>query len=488
MENKDSIQTKIDEALLNFKKAKYQISIDILENLEEKDSNFLICWYLGHSYFRIYNYLSSIQYIEKSINLKGPDELNQSFLAEVLLQSNQYEKAIKLFEKVLNINEKNINALFNLGKIYLEIGKFKIAEKYYNKIIEEEPYNFNAFYELIKLDKKYLSDILINNIKNFKTEDKKNDLNIIYASLILAENEKNNKNYDKELDNLISGHSYFIQNKEKASQQEFNYFTNLLPQFINKIEDINYKSKSKVHPIFIMGLPRSGTTMIENLISSSENEIIKGDETGVMGKVFFSKNIISNYDDNNLNVNFDFDNNGLQNLENSVLNQYKQAGIDTSKSSFTDKSLENFLYIKILSKIFPKAKFIYCKRNYFANLLGILKVFLPNLLWSHSLEKIITFMELYENNLNEITLEKKIDLKIVNLENFSENPLNSSKNLFNFLGIKWNKKIIDENYNKTTIIKTVSNLQVRNKITKHDLSYLENYIPLLKKYGIKKLS
>ena len=97
-------------------------------------------------------------------------------------------------------------------------------------------------------------------------------------------------------------------------------------------------------------------------------------------------------------------------------------------------------------------------------------------------------MELYENNLNEILLEKKINLEIINLENFSENPVDNSKNLFNFLGIKWNKKIIDENYKKTTIIKTVSNLQVRNKITKHDLSYLENYIPFLKKYGIKKLT
>ena len=40
MENKNSIQLHIDKALLNFKEAKYQISIDILENLEEKDSNF----------------------------------------------------------------------------------------------------------------------------------------------------------------------------------------------------------------------------------------------------------------------------------------------------------------------------------------------------------------------------------------------------------------------------------------------------------------
>ena len=45
MENKDLIQSKIDEALLNFKKAEYQNAIDILEKLDEKEKNFLICWY-----------------------------------------------------------------------------------------------------------------------------------------------------------------------------------------------------------------------------------------------------------------------------------------------------------------------------------------------------------------------------------------------------------------------------------------------------------
>ena len=80
-----------------------------------------------------------------------------------------------------------------------------------------------------------------------------------------------------------------------------------------------------------MGLPRSGTTMIENLICSGENKIIKGDETGIMGKVFFSKKIISNYDDKNLNVNFDFNENGLTVLKNLIINQYKQINIDVQK-------------------------------------------------------------------------------------------------------------------------------------------------------------
>ena len=62
------------------------------------------------------------------------------------------------------------------------------------------------------------------------------------------------------------------------------------------------------------------------------------------------------------------------------------------------------------------------QKKLYANLIGILKVFLPNLLWSHSLDKIMIFMELYKNNLNEILAEKKIDLKIINLEEFSENP------------------------------------------------------------------
>ena len=145
------------------------------------------------------------------------------------------------------------------------------------------------------------------------------------------------------------------------------------------------------------------------------------------------------------------------------------------------------MYIDILEKIFPNAKFIYCKRNNVANLLGILKVFLPNILWCHSLEKIMKFIDLYKNKLIEILSEKKINIKVIDIEKFSNDPLNSSKDLFNFLGIKWNADVLNINSNKQTIIKTVSNIQVRRKIVKHDLSYLKNYVPLLAKYGIKNL-
>ena len=285
MVNSESIKSKIDEALLNFKKARYKDSIDILENLEEKNTSFLVCWYLGHSYFRIYDYLTAIKYVKRSIKLKNPDELNQSFLGEILLESNQYESAIEIFKKVLIINKKNINALFNLGKIYSELGQFKLSEDYYNKIIAAEPNNLKALYELIKINKKYLTSEKIENLKNYENQ---NNLNNVYASFILAENDKNLKNYKNEIDNLLKGHNDYLKTKEKAATQEFNYFTNLLPQFTKKVKNVDVNLNCNYQPIFIMGLPRSGTTLIENLISLGDKKIFKGDETGILGKVFFS--------------------------------------------------------------------------------------------------------------------------------------------------------------------------------------------------------
>jgi len=141
-----------------------------------------------------------------------------------------------------------------------------------------------------------------------------------------------------------------------------------------------------------------------------------------------------------------------------------------------------------MSKIFPNAKFVYCKRNKYANLLGILKVFLPNLYWTHSVEKVIYMMNIYNNKIKDIISENKINVKIVELENFSSNPKQVSQDLFNFLEINWNDKVIDKSINKKKIVKTVSNLQVRKEILAHNLSYLDNYLPFLKEYGIEKLN
>ena len=486
--NKELFQVEIDSALLNFRNANYYEAINILDNLKNKLSHFIVYWYLGHSYYRIYNYSSAIDCIKKSIELKNKDALNLSFLAEIFLASNNYKEAIKLFKEALEFDKKNINSLSKLAKAYSDLGDLKSAENYYNEVIKNEPSNSEAEYELIKINNKYLTNDLIKKVENIKDSEDLNNLNSIFSKFIIAENFKRKKDYKSEFVNLLEAHTLYLKKKEKAAKQEFNYLTNLLPKFISRVKNTNLVLSCNLKPIFIMGLPRSGTTLIENIISSCDNKISVGGETGALSKVFFSNSIISDYNSKELSLKFNFKKNEFELLKASILNQYKQQNIETDNEYFTDKSLENILYIDLISKIFPNAKFIYCKRNKHANLLGILKVFLPNLFWTHSVEKIIDMMNIYNNKVNDILDENKINVKIVELENFSSNPKQVSQDLFKFLEIKWNDKFLDNSINKKKIIQTVSNLQVRKEISEHDLSYLENYLPFLKKYGIEKLS
>ncbi len=487
VKNNEIFQNEIDNALLNFKKANYNEAINDLEKLKKKQSHFIVYWYLGHSYFRIYDYLSAASCIKKSIELKEPDALNLSFLAEIYLEANNYDESIRLFKEVLKIESTNINSLFKLGKAYLELGEIDIAEKYFMDVIKNEPINFEAYYELIKINKKYLTTDLIKKVeKSEKSEDPNNFYNI-FSKYILAENFKNTKNYKSEIKYLLDAHSTYLNKKDKAVKQELNYFNNLLPKFISKVKGTRIDLKCDLKPIFIMGLPRSGTTMIENIICSSDNNILAGGETGVFSKVFFSKKIISDYDSNELKLNFNFKKDDFKALKETILNQYNQLNINTKNNFFVDKSLENLLYLDLIAKIFPNAKFIYCKRNKYANLIGILKVFLPNIFWSHSVKQIIKMMNLYTSKVKEIISENKIKIKLIELENFSQNPAEASKDLFNFLGINWDDNVLENSYKKKNIIKTVSNLQVRKKIFKHDLGYLDNYLPYLKNYEIEKL-
>ena len=102
------------------------------------------------------------------------------------------------------------------------------------------------------------------------------------------------------------------------------------------------------------------------------------------------------------------------------------------------------------------------------------------------MEKIQIILEPEDNN-RLLNLCGPLNSNLKEIELRFDVEINQRGNSFNFLGIKWNDDVLNVNLNQQTIIKTVSNIQVRNKIIKHDLSYLKNYIPLLEKYGIKNL-
>ena len=481
MNNKNPIEIKLNNAIHYFKLGDYDNALNHLKMLKNETKHFLIHWYLSHTYFKLHNYYRAIDEVKESIRLNLKDSKNLNFLGELYLETNQIIKALKIFEDVLILDKNNKSALLNLAKLNLNIGKAKKSEKYFLELLKNDPENYGYYYSLIKIDLKYLTNNLIDQIKSSKK--KFNFFDNIYSKLILAKKNQIDKKYDLEVKNLIEAHSIYLKSKQKGTHQQYNYYTNLLPKFCSKYLDINIKDNLNITPIFIMGLPRSGTTLVERIITSGKKRIQSMGETDVFDKVFYSEKIIKNYESQDLVTDFAFNKDNLILLRDKILQQYDQQGLINNNVIFTDKSISNFLYLEIIRSIFPNAKFVYCYRNPLANLIGLLRSFLPGVLWSHSMEKSLTIFDLYFNKLEKIKKKNFLDFHLINLEELTENPKIVSKNLYKFLNMEWSKECLD-NINDNLVVKTASNLQVRKKITKHNLDYTLNYVQIFKDLGL----
>ncbi len=481
IDTKKNIQEyKLENVLELYKKGKYPEVIKKLKNLDNEINNPEINWYLAHTYFKLHNYSQSLINIDKFIKKKSKDLINLNFLGEIYLEMNQTDKALKSFEEAYLIDKNNKPIILNLIKTNLNIGNIKKSEKLLKDLLKDEPNNYGYLYTLTKIDKKYINNTSIDKLETDKK--KLNKFDQIYSYLLIAAKKELEKDYKSEVNNLINAHNIYNDLKKIPTDQQFNYYSNLLPKFVEKFLKIKSSINENIRPIFIMGLPRSGTTLTERLILSGDKSIQGLGETDVFDKVFFSSQIIKNYDDQNLHSNFGYEDSII--LINDLVKQYEEQGLRKNNYFFTDKSIANFLYIDVINKIFPNSKFIYCYRNPLANLVGILKTFLPNVLWSHSLEKTFEIFSLYYEKLENLKKNKSIDFFQVNLEELSSNPEQISKNLYKFLGMKWSKDILKFN-RKDFVTKTATNVQIRNDIFEHKFDYQSNYLKIFNNLGFK---
>ena len=453
----------------------YQKAIQIQPDHVEAYNN------LGNVFKELREFKKAMNCYQKAIQIQPNFVKAQNNLGNVFKELGNLEQAMNNYKKVIQIQPNHVNAHYNLAILFKVLGDFQKTINSYQEVLKYEPENLIAIYELSNIKKEILDLNLKNRINKILNNSNCDKENRAYGNFLLAKYELQKKNYQEEINYLIKGHIHYFESESKKFKKGIKYWLDELPKAKElfhfnknniKIKKINYIIK----PIFIIGFPRCGSTLIEKVIASSNKYIPIGEETNVLttfiGKKMFKKE--------SLNFN-------IENFRLKLFEEYKQRGLIKKESNyiFTDKSLDNFFYIGLIKKIFPDAKIINCKRNPLSSIMSLLKTNLRDVTWAHNLKHIFEFYNIYYQM--TVNFKKTFPNFIYELqyEKFVSDPISESKKLIKFCGLEWNRKCLEFYKRKDLISKTASNVQVRNAVYTDSVKKYLPYKQFLAKYGKK---
>ena len=440
-----------------------------------------------------------------------------------LIKNKEYAKALNYFLNLKKKNVKNTSINFYLGLIYFEFNKFSKSIFYYNKFLKKEPkseagllnlaiakqaigelvsakelylniininqLNVRAYYGLYLLDVNFLNDDLFKRLYEISKDKKLNFYQKGIIDFLFSKKAKKENENLKEIEFLKKSHKNFYNSNKAYNLSAQFYYNKVISKFFDKLNiDVEEKNNNKidhelVNPIFIVGLPRSGSTLIESILTSSEENIISFGECNVFNISIIDQIGPQIYSDKFDNKKFKFTIN-KEVLNKSILQKYSQYS-EIKLNKFVDKSLENFFNIELIKNIFPNAKFIHTFRNPLDSAISIYQSMLPDLSWTHNFEDILLYMDHYRKVLKYFK-SKYPDLIIdINLEEFTKKSEELSKRMFKFCGLAWNENIHNFYKRKDLYSKTLSFNQIRSKVLKYNDKQYQSYFNILNDYKEK---
>ena len=442
----------------------YKKAIEINPNYPSAHNN------LGNIYKDLGELDSSIESLEWAIAYKHDYAEAHNNLGNSLNESGRVQDAIKSFEKALTYNPTYARAMFNLSLALKDIGKKEDYHKFIKKTVQLKPHWSDAQLHLSRVKKYVKNDPQIAELHSFLTQDDITLKDKINFNFTLAKVYEDIGDHENQFKFLNEANRLRKEESGYKFEKDLRLFSNIKETFKNPPKPLTTSTikSSKVSPIFILGMPRSGTSLVHQIISN-HHRVYGAGELTKLNK--FVTPYLKDSKNNEITK---------QDLLSIRENYTKELlGLNVTESIIVDKMPLNFRYIGFILAAFPDSKIIHMNRDSMAVCWSIYKYFFPGNTYSYNQKDIAAYYCLYEDLMD--FWKKKFPNTIYDLsyEELTINQKFETQELLKYCDLEWDENCLNF-YKNTTAVKTTSAIQVKKKMYQGSSDAWKKYEAYLK--------
>ncbi len=380
-------------------------------------------------------------------------------------------KAAEMFQRAVDIDPEYVPALFNLAGHYEELGEKKPALELYERILSIDPNHWKslarlAYPQKVSADNRGLVDRLTAQIEN--AGDDRRAKEGLYFAL--------GKSYD-DLELYDDATRAYVAANELSRQRVQTYTPAATEEAINRLMelfDANWVSRmatrSTVVPVFVCGMYRSGSTLLERMLGAHP-KIAAGGELHVLAWLVnqhlgpFPQGVSGATEEQ------------LQ----RVADEYEKtvSGMFPGADLVIDKRPDNFLRVGLIQALFPRAKIIQTRRHLLDNCLSLyFQQFDRAASYANDIGHIAHYYKEQERLFEHWRACSADSICSVDYEDLVESPEPVLRRVLDFLGLEWDPRVLE--FDKSGgLVRTASIWQVRQGLHSASKGRWRHYESLL---------
>jgi len=395
-------------------------------------------------------------------------------LGRLYFQNRQPARAARALDQVIEAGFAHAELFAIRANCYLHAGNQKLAKEFFERAIELDPDNVEAHLQYRQLVETKAGDAIFERLKVLRNKPDLGREQRMIANFLLGNLYHGLKDYDSAFPYYLKGNELNAEINTAAgyvydSKAVGKEFARLRERFSPEtFKALSYKGSDSTLPVFIVAMPRSGTTLLEQIITAHP----KAEGRGELDTMHFIHSECTNLLEASGN---------LQNILGDKGGEWQDrylaalAPKDPETLRVTDKLPANFRSLGLIAALFPKAKIIHIRRNPLDTCISIFcNMFDKGHPYATGLEAVGDYYRQYTALMEYWKEVLPIPILDVRYEDLVADQEQKSREIISYLGLEWDPACLEFHKQKKAAM-TMSSIQVRKPMNASSIARWKRY-------------